>query len=96
MPLLNDAQRHHRVYFPRGIIFRAGVPVLNDLPAPVNVIGRFANDCDYMRLTKFELIGRFSKERKALRRPTENSLPNFAPLRANRNFSAYGLARNKR
>src|SRR5438034_6945429 len=40
-----------------------------------------------MQLAKFELLGCLETERKALRRPTENSLSNLAPLRANGNFS---------
>jgi hypothetical protein len=55
-----------------------------------NVIECFARDCDYMRLAKFELLGCFETERKALHRPPENSLPNLTPLWANRNFSNNG------
>jgi hypothetical protein len=40
-----------------------------------------------MRLANLELFGCLETERKALRRPIENSLPNLAPLWADRNFS---------
>src|SRR6266436_298189 len=39
-----------------------------------------------MLLAHFELLGILERERKALRRPTENSLPKFAPCGADRNF----------
>src|SRR5437899_11869930 len=41
---------------------------------------------DYMRLAHFEPLGSLETERKTLRRPTENSLPKFAPRGADRNF----------
>src|SRR6201987_1486935 len=41
-----------------------------------------------MLLAHFELLGVLETERKALRRPTENSLPKFAPCGADRNFGA--------
>ena len=43
-------------------------------------------DRDYMRLAHFEPLGSLETERKALRRPTENKLPKFTPLGADRNF----------
>src|SRR5438094_7539987 len=46
----------------------------------------FACDGDYMRLAKFEPLGFFETERKALRRPTENKLSKLTPLGADRNF----------
>ena len=61
-----------------------------------NTIERFARDRNHMRSAEFELLGRFQTESETPRRPTENSLANLAPLRANRNFSADGSARNKR
>src|SRR5216117_2439817 len=39
-----------------------------------------------MLLAHLELLGVLETERKALRRPTENSLPKFAPYGADRNF----------
>src|SRR5947208_2072962 len=45
-----------------------------------------ACDRDYMLLAHFELLGILERERKALRRPTENSLPKFAPCGADGNF----------
>jgi hypothetical protein len=55
-----------------------------------DIIKGFASDRDYMRLAKFELFGCLETEGKALSRPTENSLPNLAPLRTDGNFSANG------
>ena len=43
-------------------------------------------DRDYMRLAHFEPLGSLETERKALRRPTENSLSNLAPRGADGNF----------
>src|SRR5207249_3164926 len=37
----------------------------------------------------FELLGFLERERKALRRPAENSLPKFAPYGADRNFGTH-------
>ena len=45
-----------------------------------------ACDRDYMRLAHFERLGFLETERKALRRPTENSLPKLAPCWADGNF----------
>ena len=45
-----------------------------------------ACDRDYMRLAHFELLGFLETERKALRRPTENSLPKLTPYGADGNF----------
>src|SRR6266700_605594 len=39
-----------------------------------------------MLLAHFELLGILERERKTLRRPTENSLPKFAPRGADGNF----------
>ena len=55
-----------------------------------NVIKGFSRDRDHMRLEKFERVRGFDVERKLLRRPAENSLPNLTPLGANRNFSTNG------
>ncbi|SRR6266536_3417959 len=41
---------------------------------------------DYMRLAHFEPLGFLETERKALRRPTENSLPKLTPRGADGNF----------
>ena len=46
----------------------------------------FACGGDYVLLTKFEPLGCFESERKALCRPTENKLPKLAPLGADRKF----------
>src|SRR5438093_13514401 len=46
----------------------------------------FACDRDYVLLAKFEPLGCFETERKALCRPTENNLPKLTPFGANRNF----------
>src|SRR5436190_22127272 len=46
----------------------------------------FACDRDYVLLAKFESLGCFETERKALRRPTENKLSKLTPLGADRNF----------
>jgi hypothetical protein len=43
-------------------------------------------DRDYMRLAQFERLGSLETERKALRRPTENSLPKLTPWGADGNF----------
>ena len=45
-----------------------------------------ACDRDYMRLAYFEPLGFLETERKALRRPTENSLPKLTPYGADGNF----------
>src|SRR2546430_4356397 len=45
-----------------------------------------ACDGDYMRLAHFEPLGSLETERKALRRPTENSLPKLTPYGADGNF----------
>ena len=45
-----------------------------------------ACDRDYMLLTHLELLVILESERKALRRPTENSLPKLAPCGADGNF----------
>src|SRR5439155_4621067 len=52
----------------------------------IDIEERFAYDRDYMRLAKFEPLGCFELERKALRRPTENKLPKLTPLGADRNL----------
>src|SRR2546430_14407481 len=46
----------------------------------------FACNRDYVLLAKFEPLGCFETERKALCRPTENKLPKLAPLGADRNL----------
>src|ERR1700756_1198539 len=45
-----------------------------------------ACDGNYMRLAYFELLGFLETERKALRRPTENTLPKLTPRRAHGDF----------
>ena len=45
-----------------------------------------ACDRDYMWLAHFELLGVLETERKALRRPAENSLPKVTPCGAEGNF----------
>ena len=45
-----------------------------------NIVERFTRNRDYMRLANFERVRGFDVEWKRLRRPTENSLPNLAPL----------------
>ena len=52
----------------------------------LNIEKRLPCDRDYMLLAHFELLGILERERKTLRRPTENSLPKFAPRGANGNF----------
>ena len=54
-----------------------------------NIIKRFARDCDDVLFANFERVRGFDAERKFLHRPTENSLPNLAPLQANGNLGAY-------
>ena len=46
----------------------------------------FSCDRDYMRLAHFDLLGFLETEREALRRPTENSLPEVTPYGADGNF----------
>ena len=46
-----------------------------------NVIKGFSRDRDHMLLANFERVRGFDAEWKLLRRPTEDSLPNLAPLR---------------
>ena len=62
-----------------------------------------ACDRDYMRLAHFEPLGVLETERKALRCPTENSLPKRTPCGADRNFGtntsrflAFGVFEHKR
>ena len=52
----------------------------------INIEKGLACDRDYMRLAHFELLGVLETERKALRRPTENSLPKLTPNGAEGNF----------
>ena len=52
----------------------------------INIEKGLACDRDYMRLAHFELLGVLETERKALRRPTENSLPKLTPCGAEGNF----------
>src|SRR5213595_2310745 len=47
---------------------------------------RLACDRNYMLLAKFEPLGCFETERKALPRPAENNLPKLTPLGPDRNF----------
>ena len=54
-----------------------------------NVIKGLSRDRDQMRLANLECVRGFDAERKFLHRPTENSLPNLAPLQANGNLGAY-------
>ena len=60
-------------------------------------------DRDYMLLAHLELLGFLETERKALRRPTENSLPKLTPCGADGNFGintsgflAFGVFEHKR
>lgn len=62
-----------------------------------------ACDRDYMVLAHFELLGVLETERKALRCPTENSLPKLTPCGADGNFGtntsrfvAFGVFEYKR
>jgi len=55
-----------------------------------NVVECLAGHGDYMLLAKSELLGCLETERKALGCPTENGLPNLAPLWAYGNFSTNG------
>src|SRR5438874_11772331 len=57
---------------------------------------------DYMSLAHFEGLGVLESERKALCRPTENSLPKLAPYGADGNFGthasrflAFGIFKHK-
>ena len=54
----------------------------------INIEKGLTCDRDYMRLAHFELLGVLETERKALRRPTENSLPKLTPCGAEGNFGA--------
>jgi hypothetical protein len=53
-----------------------------------NVIKGLSRNGNHMRLANFESMSGFDTEWKLLRRPTENSLPNLAPLGADWNFGA--------
>jgi len=48
-----------------------------------------ACDRDYMSLAHFKGLGFLDTERKALRRPSENSLPKLAPYGADGNFGTH-------
>ena len=52
----------------------------------INIEKGLARDRDYMRLAHFEFLVVLESERKALRRPTENSLPKLTPTGAEGNF----------
>src|SRR6266581_2285059 len=52
----------------------------------LNIEKGLACNRDYMLLAHLELLGVLERERKTLRRPSENSLPKFAPCGADRNF----------
>src|SRR4029450_2428425 len=52
----------------------------------INIEKGLACDRDYMRPPHFELLVVLESERKALRRPTENSLPKLTPTGAEGNF----------
>ena len=52
----------------------------------INIEKGPACDRDYMRLAHLEFLGVLESERKALRRPTENSLPKLTPCGAEGNF----------
>jgi hypothetical protein len=53
-----------------------------------NVIKGFSRNRNHMRLANFERVSGFDAKWKLLRRPTEYSLPELAPLWANRNLGA--------
>ena len=53
-----------------------------------NVIERFTRNSDDMRFANFERVCSFDIEGELLIRPTEYTLPDLAPLWANRNFGA--------
>src|SRR5207249_3732487 len=68
----------------------------------IDIEERFACDCDYVLLAKFEPLGVLETERNALRRPAENKLPKLAPIGADRNlginssrFLAVGIFEHK-
>src|SRR5206468_12501042 len=52
----------------------------------INIEKGLACDRDYMRLAHFEPLVVLESERKALRRPTVNSLPKLTTCRADGNF----------
>ncbi len=52
----------------------------------LNIEKGLACNRDYMLLAHLELLGFLERERKALRRPTENSLPKLTPYGADGNF----------
>ena len=69
----------------------------------INIEKGLACDRDYMRLAHFEFLVVLESERKALRRPTENSLPKLTPTGAEGNFGtnisrflAFGVFEHKR
>ena len=69
----------------------------------INIEKGLARDRDYMRLAHFEPLVVLESERKALRCPTENSLPKLTPTGADGNFGtnsscflAFGVFEHKR
>jgi len=84
--LLIDVQRYDWMNFPNCVFlwFRSSVGTIRR--RVIDIEKGHACDRDYMLLAEFEPLGFLETERKALRRPTENSLPKFAPLGADGNF----------
>jgi hypothetical protein len=58
------------------------------------IVKCFARNRDDMRLANFEPVRGFDTERKFLRRPAENSLPNLASLWVNGNLPALTTSRS--
>jgi hypothetical protein len=54
----------------------------------IDIEKRFARNGDDMRLADSKHFRRLETERKFLRSPTENRLPNLAPFLSNRNFGS--------
>jgi len=84
--LLIDVQRYDWMNFPNCVFlwFRSSVGTIRR--RVIDIEKGHARDRDYMLLAEFEPLGFLETERKALRRPTENSLPKFAPRGADGNF----------
>ena len=84
--LLIDVQRYDWMNFPNCVFlwFRSSVGTIRR--RVIDIEKGHARDRDYVLFAKFEPLGFLETERKALRRPTENSLPKFAPLGADGNF----------
>ena len=101
--LFVDVQRHHGMNFPNCefLWFNSSVWIIRR--RVTNIEKGLTCDRDYMRLAYFELLGFLETERKALRCPTENSLPKLTPCGADGNFGtntsrflAFGVFEHKR